>query len=296
MFKAPVGSVGWWFEISEGVILAIYWQASWSNKGIPMIIALENGELPYPIVSKSIVTVPWFHKISWSTMTYYNMYFISLTYWNDFIYVYNCIYICSPLADDPTWGVPGIFFWEPKVPGNSPIDVPMLKRSYVGGISPCLMTPQLIFIYIYTYNIYIYTYIYIHIYIYIDMIIHDISQSIPWLSHGISPNASWIVPESPWPSHRFPSTPRRPGGWCEVHGRGADFLFSVPGGAEGVRGGCKSSPTFFAYGLWLYDISTVESMSLLKNTSCWWFGEKRSRRFIGKSIEGVCYITYIIYI
>ena len=110
MFKAPVGSVGWWFEISEGVILAIYWQASWSNKGIPMIIALENGELPYPIVSKSIVTVPWFHKISWSTMTYYNMYFISLTYWNDFIYVYNCIYICSPLADDPTWGVPGIFF------------------------------------------------------------------------------------------------------------------------------------------------------------------------------------------
>lgn len=37
MFKAPGG---WWFE---EVILAIYWQASWSNKEIPMIIALENG-------------------------------------------------------------------------------------------------------------------------------------------------------------------------------------------------------------------------------------------------------------
>ena len=45
-----------------------------------------------------------------------------------------------------------------------------------------------------------------------------------------------------------------------MHGRGADFLFSVPGGAEGVRGGCKNSPTFFAkqaYGSMIYPLSNL---------------------------------------
>ena len=45
---------------------------------------------------------------------------------------------------------PGIFFSEPKVPGNSPIDVPMLKRSYVGGIF-AMFDDTTAYIYVYIY-------------------------------------------------------------------------------------------------------------------------------------------------
>ena len=81
------------------------------------------------------------------------------------------------------------------------------------------------------------------------MIIHEISQSIPWLSHGISPNASWIVPESPLdhlmdphppPKNPMAFPPARRVMWS-AWPRSWFSIFS-----SWRRGGCKNSLTFFA--------------------------------------------------
>ena len=75
------------------------------------------------------------------------------------------------------------------------------------------------------------------------------SQSIPWLSHGISPNASWIVPESPLdhlmdphppPKNPMAFPPARRVMWS-AWPRSWFSIFS-----SWRRGGCKNSPTFFA--------------------------------------------------
>ena len=125
---------------------------------------------------------------------------------------------------------------------------------------------------------------------------------IPWdMPFGSSRNPHHPMDLPQWISKKaFP-----PGGWCEVHGRGADFLFSVPGGAEGFL-------------RWVYPlvITNIAIENDHRNSGFshwkWWFSivmlvyqrvpvaddlaKKRCRRSIGESIEGVCYILRILYI